>query len=318
MYANSKDFPEIICIGQVLMDCIIQGDLNPSPSLPTQTTDSITLSPGGDAFNEAVIFSRLGHRVQILCGLGRDMAGNALSASLRDNGVDTSAIVYGETHKTPVSALFVNAAGNRRSVTTPAHRIAFFTPSPDSLPGASLVSLASLFRAPLDKPSVIHRVCRAAKAAGALVAADVKLSNTPRLTLEDVRESLPYIDYLFPNETEAEFYTGERDPHRMADVFLDYGVKNVILKLGADGCLAKNEKGSISLSAYPVDAVDTTGAGDNFAAGFLSSLLRGAQLKEALEFGTACAAICIQSVGAVTGVTDREQINAFLSHPPGR
>ena len=98
----------------------------------------------------------------------------------------------------------------------------------------------------------------------------------------------------------------------MAEVFLNYGVKNVIIKTGQNGCFAKNHKISLSMPAFRVNAIDSTGAGDNFAAGFLSALLRGSSFKNALSFASACAAICVQSVGATSGVQSRAQAEKFL------
>ncbi len=97
----------------------------------------------------------------------------------------------------------------------------------------------------------------------------------------------------------------------MADVFLEYGVKNVIIKTGEKGCFAKNKQETIELPAFNVQAVDSTGAGDNFAAGFLSSILHGKTFRESLLFASACAAICVQSVGATSGIKSREQVEEF-------
>ena len=98
----------------------------------------------------------------------------------------------------------------------------------------------------------------------------------------------------------------------MADGFLGYGVKNVIIKLGARGCLLKNSETTLRLPAMPVRAVDATGAGDNVVAGFVSELLRGASMEEALRFANACGAICTTAVGAGTALRNREQVLEFL------
>jgi sugar/nucleoside kinase (ribokinase family) len=116
------------------------------------------------------------------------------------------------------------------------------------------------------------------------VIADTKLPNFRFLTLEDIRDSLPDVDYITPNGDEARYYTGKAEPEAMADVFLGYGVKNVIIKLGAEGCLLKNRETALRLPALPVCAVDATGAGDHLVAGFTAEILRGASPKEALRF----------------------------------
>ena len=133
-----------------------------------------------------------------------------------------------------------------------------------------------------------------------------------KLNLEDIREILPLIDYMFPNENEGEYYTGETDYMAMAEHLRSLGVKNVIIKTGEKGCTVSGEQGSFSMPAYAVNAVDSTGGGDNFVAGFISALLHGGSLRECCQYGTACAAVCVQSVGATTGVKNRERVEEFI------
>ena len=88
------------------------------------------------------------------------------------------------------------------------------------------------------------------------------------MTLDDLHDSLHLIDYITPNEDEARHFSGKEQPEEMADTFLGYGVKNVIIKLGGKGCLFKNAEERMILPACEIQAVDATGAGDNFVAGF--------------------------------------------------
>ncbi len=120
------------------------------------------------------------------------------------------------------------------------------------------------------------------------------------------------IDFLTPNEDEARYFSGKEAPEEMADVFLSYGVRNVIIKLGGKGCFFKNREGSIVLPACEIQAVDATGAGDNFVAGFASEVLRGAPYAAAMRFANACGAICTTAVGAGTALQSREQVLRFL------
>ena len=170
------------------------------------------------------------------------------------------------------------------------------------------IILGSLFRAPFDDPEIIYSVVSAARSAGCLIMADTKLPNFRKLGLADLSAALPMIDFITPNEDEARYFTGKDAPEEMADVFLDFGVKNVIIKLGGKGCLLKNRETLLRLPAYPIDAVDATGAGDHFVAGFTSEILHGSGIAEALQFGNACGAICATAVGAGTALKDRKQV----------
>ena len=304
---------DIITIGVAIMDSMIMG-FDPVPiSTAGYRAESGSLFVGGDAVNQAKAAAKLGARTGILCHLGRDSAGDVIADSLMDDGVDTDLIVRSDDHQTPVTTIFVQEDGNRKSITNSAHRYNFhperFT---EVLTNTRAVMLGSLFRAPFNDPEVIYKVVRAAKQAGALVFADTKMPNYVFLSLSDIADSLPMIDYITPNLAEAEFYTGKKTPAEIANVFLDKGVKNVIVKLGEQGCYFANQETRLTVPTFNVATVDATGAGDNFTAGFVTEILRGSSPEEALRFANACGAICTTAIGSGTALKGREQILEFL------
>lgn len=300
---------ELICIGTALVDSIIRG-FDPEPiSASGFRAESGSLNVGGEAVNEAMAAAKLGVKTGIYCALGEDDAGDMVAGALRRCGVDTGRILRDAGHPTPVTTMFVNADGTRKSITNGAHRYNFH-PERDTarFTDARAIILGSLFRAPFDDPEIIAAVLQAAKGAGQLIFADTKLPNFRFLKLDDLHGSLPLVDFITPNEDEARYYSGKDTPEEMADVFLRYGVKNVVIKLGGKGCYFKNTETSIRLPACVVHAVDATGAGDNFVAGFASEILRGADVSDALRFANACGAICAGAVGAGTALKSREQV----------
>ena len=305
---------DLVCVGMALVDSIIKG-FDPNPiSASGYRAASGSLNVGGEAVNEAMAAAKLGMRTGILCSLGEDAAGDMIVAALDRCGVDTGPILRSAEHPTPVTTMFVRQDGTRRSITNSAHRYNFHPERhADRFTGAGALILGSLFRAPFDDPEIIHAVLTAAKAEGQLVFADTKLPNFRFLKLEDLRDSLTLIDYITPNEDEARYFSGKGSPEDMADVFLGCGVKNVIIKLGGKGCFFKNAEESVFLPACRIFAIDATGAGDNFVAGFASELLRGAGNADALRFANACGAICTTAVGAGTALKSREQVLKFLA-----
>ena len=304
---------DIICTGMALVDSIIKG-FDPEPiSASGFRAASGSLNVGGEAVNEAMAAAKLGMHTGILCSVGQDEAGNMIVGALSRIGVDTSLIVRSSDQTTPVTTMFVNDDGTRKSITNGAHRYNFHPERYISLfTGSGAVILGSLFRAPFDDPDIIFSVLKGAKEAGCVTVVDTKLPNFRFLTLTDIAESLPFIDYIAPNEDEAKYYSGKTEPDEMADVFLAGGVRNVIIKLGSKGCYFKNSTGSVVLPACRINAVDATGAGDNFIAGFTCELLRGSTPEEAIRFANACGAICTTAVGAATALRNREQVLAFL------
>ena len=305
---------DILAVGTALVDSIIKG-FDPKPvSASGYRAASGSLNAGGEAVNEAIAAAKLGMQTGILCSLGVDAAGDMLMDVLHRGGVDTSRVLRDEAHPTPVTTMFVHDDGTRKSITNGAHRYNFRPDHHlDRLTGARAVILGSLFRAPFDDPDVVLTVAKTVKAEGALLVADTKLPNFTPLTLDDLRDVLPLIDYITPNEDEAKFYTGQTEPEAMAEVFLGAGVKNVILKLGAKGCYFRNKTEKFALSALPIRAVDATGAGDNFVAGFTAARLWGSDHESAMRFANACGAICTTAVGAGTALQNREQVSALLA-----
>lgn len=310
----NKEF-DILCVGTALVDSLIRGFEAEPISASGYRAESGALSVGGEAVNEAMAASKLGMRAAILCSLGEDEAGELVLHALGRCGVDTSLVVRSKEHPTPVTTMFVNADGTRKSITNGAHRYNFHPERfSERLGCARAVILGSLFRAPFDDPAVVQAVLCAVRAAGSLAVADTKLPNFRFLTLDELAPSLPLIDCVTPNEDEGRWYTGEDEPEAMADVFLEKGVKSVIVKLGARGCFYKDAKTALRLPALPIRAVDATGAGDNFVAAFVSERLRGKGTEDALRFANACGALCTTAVGASTALRDRAQVLKLLEN----
>ena len=304
---------DIVFIGTAILDSVIKG-FDPEPvSAAGFCAESGSINAGGEGVNGSQAAAKLGMKSALLCFLGKDQAGDLIEAELIKHGVDTSYIVRPDGHPTPVTTIFVAEDGNRRSITNSAHRYNFHPEQyVHAFSDAKAVVLGSLFRAPFNDPEVIKAVVSEARESGALIFADTKLPNFVRLSLDDISDSLPLIDFITPNEDEAKYYTGEEEPEKMADVFLSKGVRNVIIKLGGKGCFFKNSEESMMLPAYGIDVVDATGAGDNFMAGLVSELIRGSGIKEALTFASACGAICTTAVGTGTALKDRQQVLEFM------
>ena len=289
---------DVVCVGQAVIDCITRGREAEPYKENVYRAERIALSTGGDAVNESFALKTLGHSVRLVCGTGDDLAGNIILAEAKRRGVDSYGVTVSPDLITPVANLIVRTDGSRYSMNSLATKLDGYTPSPELLAGSKIVSFASLFRAPLDNAETVCSLIRAAKESGAVVSADTKLPTWRDIRLSDIAEVIPLIDYIFPNEKEAAFFSGKEDYAGMARAFHKYGVKNVIIKTGPEGCYASLTDGTYTLAARSVPVVDTTGAGDHFVAGFLSGLINGLSHKECRERALDTAAGCVQRIGA--------------------
>ena len=313
---NTRPTFDLLCTGTALLDFIIRG-FDPTPV--TQTgfrAQSGALYVGGEAVNEAIGAAALGLRTAILAFADTGVSGDIIASALTRAGVSTEYLMRLAEHPTPISTLFVEQDGSRHTITNNAHSFNFHPERyTEALRSARAVTLGSLFRAPYNDPDVLIETVRALPEE-TLLFADTKQPNFRRLTLDDIREVLPRVDYICPNVDEARFYTGRENPDEMAKVFLSYGVKNVIIKLGGEGSLLRNARERLRLNAFRVPVVDTTGAGDNFLAGFIWALLNGRDHEESLRFANACGAIVSTGVGASGIIQNQEQVEALLRTQP--
>ena len=295
----------IICSGTVLIDCIV------TRAGSADVADDISIAPGGEGFNGATALARLGEDVTLAAAVGNDFAGRAVRSLIESDGIK---ILSGFDGKTPVSLLTVDDHGERKSRVSLAHQYPGYRPGlPKDLSGVSFVTMASLFRPPFLEPQMALEFARTVHSSDALLLADTKLPRGTDPQLKDYAETLQLIDIITPNKEEALHYTGAKTPEEAAAVFRSYGVKNVIVKLGAQGCYVLPEEGdSFTCPAFRVTCVDGIGAGDTFNAGLIHALNTGASLREAVRYASACAAICVTGRGATSALQSEAQVKELL------
>lgn len=307
---------DVVCAGFACVDVQMKGFPVKDNKPDFEFSDYIhfvqtELSVGGDALNEAMALAKLGCDAQLMTGFGSDNAGMFLRTMVQQSGVDMSPSVQHPTAKTGISTNLLQADGERYGLAEHVSDAAYFDPDIHAFQGARVVTLGSLFYAPFDDPALALRIVCAAKQAGAVVCADVMPPEGK--TLASFAYVLKQIDYFFPNEVEAHMLTGETEPQAIVHKLLSFGIGTVILTLGPKGICVANQSETFTLPSFPVEVVDTTGAGDSFLAGFTAGLLDGKSLRDCCLFATATAACNIGSVGATAGIRDRAQVEACLA-----
>ena len=307
---------DVICLGASIVDIPLQPVSRDIFDIESYPVDRIAMTVGGDAMNEATIISRLGHKTGIISCVGDDAAGNFILGSCAKDHIDYEGIKMDPNIDTSMNVGLVTADGERTFVTnrngslwkTSIEHVDF-----DKMKQAKILSLASIFNNPLLDGKTLVKIFKEAKKADMIICADMI---KPRLgeTLDDIREALSYVDYFFPNFEEACLMTGETEEEKVADVLFGCGVKNVIMKIGKRGCYIRNADGAMIVpAAKGITAIDTIGAGDNFASGFITGLLDGKDLRECGIYANCTAAVSVQYVGATTGVQNRQMVEDMLA-----
>lgn len=304
---------DVVCIGVVLLDLPLGPFDEQIFHEETTMVPNISLTTGGDAFNEAVILARLGKKPALMGQIGMDLLGDIIVKRCEEEGVDHSRLQRDPKTDTRINVVIIGKDHQRHFIKTQNSGSASFRSEDmdyDIIKTARAVSLASIFCSKLKDPEVILKILKTARENRVVTFADM-VPMTGGETIRDISEALSYLDYFLPNKEEAAALTGLHEPDEMADCLLKYGIKNVIIKLGKDGCLIKNHQERYRIPAFPADAIDTTGAGDNFAAGFITATLDGMDLEDCGAFANAVAALSTESVGATESVKNKQQIEAY-------
>ncbi len=265
----------------------------------------LTFQTGGDAINEATVLSHLGNKVKLISKIGDDLGGRFILEHCKKHHIDTSSFVTDPSIDTGINIVLIEENGERSFITSNRGGLRQLKPEDIDLScfsQAKLLCFASIFVFPYFDVHDLAVVFSAAKKQGMILCADVtKRKNNE--TARDMQEAFSYLDFIFPNLEEARLLTGKEDPEDCADEFLACGVKHAVIKIGKRGCLIKSKDYHRIVPALPgIHCLDTTGAGDNFAAGFISGLLHNASLEECGKIANATAAKCIEKMGATAWV----------------
>lgn len=302
---------KITVIGAAIID-VLAGPVNEQVfQTGSQPVDRTGLSFGGDALNEAVVLSRLGKEVQLISKVGKDEAGARVIDYAESCGLATDGIIREEGLTTGINIVLLDEKGERHFLTNPTGSLRRLS-GEDILPHvesmSEIVSFASIFVSPLlDIPAMEQLFGRIKSGPGRILVADMTKAKKGE-RLEDIKCLLPYIDYILPNEDEIALLTGIRDGRKNAELLVEAGVGCAVIKCGAKGCIIATKDAVLEIPAYPVkELVDTTGAGDCFAAGFLWGLSEGYSLEDCGRMACAVASCSVEQVGATEGVVSGEE-----------
>lgn len=300
---------KIVVIGAAVVD-IVAGPVDETVfETGSYPAEEIRMSMGGDALNEATVLAALGKKVRLELVIGKDMEGELVQKHCQKYEIELCENAVHEELHTAVNVVLVRADGERSFLTSRKGSLRKLRLSDITIPfpkDAGILCFASIFVFPLIGNDELVQIFRAAKAQGMLICADMTKRKNGE-TVEDIAGALSYVDYLMPNEEEAFLLTGVQETKKAAEILFDAGAKNVILKCGARGCYVYNEKICKYIPAVSgVDCVDTTGAGDSFAAGFVYGISEGWDLEKCVEFANICGAKAVSRIGATSWLECRE------------
>ena len=288
----------VLCIGDVMLDVIARINVSPQKiNFGSDTASRISTSSGGAAGNVAAWLTRTDARSTIVSHVGDDPAGAAIVAEFDALGVshgdlvipgETSGVVVVLVDSSGERTMFPDKGANSRLTVTD-------LPDLDAFQAVYISGYALLN--PLARDGVLAMIEKI-KADGLPIYFDpASVGAMKDVADKELHNWFSMMDVLFLNEEESIYLTGSVDIERALNYLLDFS-QVVVIKRGSAGAIAKARGfDSISLPAVAATVVDTTGAGDSFAAGFIASYSKNHDLTAALQAGGELAAGCVAIVG---------------------
>lgn len=299
--------PHIVVVGSANVDLTTFTDRYPRPG-ETVFGTRFQLGFGGKGANQAVAARLCGARVSMVARVGDDLFGPATVANFTSRGIDASNVQITSGVASGVAPIFVDSSGQ--------NRILVVKGANDCLQAADIDQASDLLRCAdcivlqLEIPlETVYYTLRFAREHGIRTI----LNPAPAQPLD--LHAAGWADYVIPNETEAEALAGlpvrnVEDAQACARRLLDGGLRRVILTLGANGALYAGSDGMRHVAAFPVEPVDTSGAGDAFIGCFAYFLGCGCTEPEAIARSNLYAALSTLAVGTQASFVSRESLEA--------
>jgi len=307
---------DVVCLGILVADMFA----SPMESLPEagelKAIDHYLLSVGGCAANTAVDLRRLGRSVEVIGKVGPDMFGDFVIRELERHGARAANIRRSPALPTS-STVILNVHGQDRRYIHCIGANADFSPADLDLAvlaGSRILYVGGYLAMPGFSPDDLGRLFHAAHERSLMTVLDVVIPAGLEVSLDHVRPVLPHTDYFLPNQDEARRLTGLDAPEDQAARLATLNPAcTIVITRGARGSLTKHGEAFIATPAFQVDAVDESGAGDAFAAGFITGLLENWPLEYTLSFAAAAGASCTRALGCHNGVFGFDDAIAFTA-----
>lgn len=279
--------------------------------------EELEIHTGGCANNTAIALARLGISAGAMGKVGSDAFGDLILQTLTDNDVNTAGMQQDANSSTSFTFVAVASDGER----TFYHYIGAngelceVDLNWEIIKSTKILHIAGALVMPRFDGAPMANVLQDAKALGITTSLDTAYDATGKW-METLEPCLHHVDIFIPSIVEAQYLT-DLSEYREITQFLrnNYGIHTIVIKMGENGSYASTPEAEYLAPAYPVNAVDATGAGDAYAAGFLAGTIMGWDLKATAELASATGAACVTAIGTTAGIQNLEEtLKIVVSH----
>lgn len=299
---------DLISVGDVFVDIVLSG----LPGWPRPGEEVFAQlmqkEAGGAATITACGLAKLGSRVALIAVAGGEDS-DWLVQRVASCGVETGGLRYHPNEATGLT-VSVSTRSDRSFLTYfgANQMLADLLRDSATVRGFARAQHVHLTCAP--EPQLLSEMIRSLHADGSSVSVDVGWKEEwlkDKLTLQALSE----VDIFFPNEHEAQMITGRKTSEDILAAFSDAGLHRVALKLGSRGSALSWNGQILTAEPYPVEPLDTTGAGDCFDAGFLFAWMQGQSPEVCLQIGNICGALSTRGLGGISSFPTNDELEAI-------
>lgn len=290
---------DILALGEPLIEMI---------RLPAQEDGSVLYKQGfgGDTLTAIVHAARLGARVGYLSAVGDDMLGDEICRFCETERIDTTYLLRRSNDPTGLNVIDPDPVARRFSYARRGSAASLYSVSDlpeDAIAQAKVLHVSAVSQA--VSPSMraaVQAAAEVAQANGTLVSYDLNL-RLKLWSLDEARDCvhsfLPFVDIVLPSDDEAALLVETTAPDTLLDFFESFGAAHVALKRGSKGAILSSSGQRVEIKARPVEALDSTGAGDTFAGVFLAKFLETDQPETAARAAVHAATHTVLHYGAL-------------------
>ena len=310
--------PDVVVLGDIVVDVLAPVSTYP-PKGGHALAGGFQMAAGGSAANTALVLGRFGVKVVILGRVGNDPLAEVPLQALGQAGVDLSHVRRDPETMTALLFVVVTPDGERTMFGTrgASGRLGPEDVAADAIDRARWLHLSGYTLLEPGGRAAVERAIAIAQLAHLPISLDVGVGPSYRCK-EELLTLLPALQVILPNEDEARDLTGEADVRRAAQMLRRAGVQEVVITRGPAGCHVATPAAVFDLPAFSVDAVDATGAGDAFNAGWIAGRLAGLNVRATALLATALGSLKATIRGAGAALPGPRQLLAFLESQRGR
>lgn len=296
---NPQDSFDVLCVGHACYDLVFSVSHHPGADEKIFATGFLGCG-GGPAANAAVTVAQLGCKAAFAGYLGEDLYGDIHERELAAAGVDTRLIARGQS-PTPISVVLVKPDGCRTLVNYKGDT----KPTPvDCIDVSAGTPKVMLFDG--HEPLLSEAYTSRARAEGIITVLDAGSLH------EGTRALMGRVDHLVCSEKFARQFIGHQDEDQALSRLAEFAPA-VVITLGERGLIWARGSERGTLPAFPLVAVDTTGAGDAFHGAFAAAVAQGMSWSQVLRYASAAGGICCTKLGARLGLPSHEEVKALLN-----